>query len=89
MSDDLIKPEWWHYPRPQARQLSDSESNQLAELRHEGCEAHCEECKGCIEYGAIPHTDSVGDTVCEDCCDICDARNGEECGGSYAGDPNN
>ncbi len=68
---DLVKSEWWHYPAPTYRQLDDSERNQMAELAHEGCEGHCDECGGCIYYGERPHIDSVGDEVCEDCCDVC------------------
>jgi len=71
MSDHLIKPEWWHYPRPVARQLDDSERNQLAELRHEACDYHCDECGGCVTCDDEHHINSVADDVCEDCCDVC------------------
>lgn len=33
------------------RQLDDSERNQLAELRHEACEAHCADCGECLGEG--------------------------------------
>jgi hypothetical protein len=53
---------------PRARQLDDSERNQLAELRHEPCFAHCEDCGRCIEEGdAFSIADGTHDYFCEDC----------------------
>jgi len=58
----------------QPRALSDSESNQLAELRHEPCQEHCDECGTCDWRMTGPVTDekvpmfTVGTRrLCEDC----------------------
>lgn len=56
---DLIKREWWHYPAPAPRVLSDSDRNILSELAHEACETHCDECGRCIHE---PDVD-----LCEGC----------------------
>lgn len=54
--------------------LSDSDSNILAELRHEGCEAHCDECGQCdwkhtgpMSTRPVPMSVINGRTLCEDC----------------------
>lgn len=62
------------YPVPTAQVLDDSERNQLAELRHEGCEAHCDECGRCdwetigpLNTIDIPMTEHAGAVYCPDC----------------------
>ena len=64
----------WHYPPIEARVLDDSERNQLAGLRHEACEHHCESCGTCDWRPTGPTTDEavpgmmVGDHwYCTDC----------------------
>jgi hypothetical protein len=48
--------------------LDDSARNQLAELRHEPCFAHCESCGACIEEtDAFSIADGTYDYFCEEC----------------------
>jgi hypothetical protein len=57
------------YPVPTTRALDDSERNQLAELRHEGCEAHCDECGRCDWEPTGPTTTrTVPMTEVRQCC---------------------
>lgn len=45
------------YPAPVTHELDDSERNQLAELRHEGCDDHCTECGCCDWFPTGPMTE--------------------------------
>ena len=58
------------YPVPVARELDDSERNQLSELRHEACEDHCTECGCCDWFPTGPTTERpvpIIDGLCPDC----------------------
>jgi hypothetical protein len=75
LHNDGARPRAYTYPVPTARVLDDSERNQLAELRHEGCEAHCDECGRCDWEPTGPTTErtvpmtEIGDDryLCPDC----------------------
>lgn len=65
---------WWNYPEPTSRVLSDSDRNILADLAHEGCEAHCDDCGRCdweptgpTSTRPVPMTTVNGVTYCPDC----------------------
>lgn len=74
LHNDGAPPRAHTYPVPTARVLDDSERNQLAGLRHEACEHHCESCGACDWRPTGPTTDEavpgmmVGDHwYCTDC----------------------
>lgn len=74
LHNDGAPPRAHTYPVPTARVLDDSERNQLADLRHEACEAHCDECGRCdweptgpTTDRPVPMTGHAGAVYCPDC----------------------